>query len=152
MQTYIKYSHGLNIQIVGMGIFQTFYVNKINFKDHKIIDMKDSLNNDLTPINLAVHNGLLLSPFGTFTDKVNGISLSSWMSMGKRINGISINVIWNFYDQLNGISAGLINQEVKMNGIQLGLINMSKKLRGFQIGIWNKNEKRSLPFINWNFK
>jgi hypothetical protein len=24
-------------------------------------------------------------------------------------------------------------------------------LKGAQIGLWNKNQKRSLPFINWNF-
>lgn len=149
---YTKFSHGLNIQIIGMGIFQTFYVNKINFKGREIIDNMDSLIQDATPINLSVHNGFLLSLFGTATDKVNGVSVSSWMSMGKQINGISLNVIWNFYEQLNGLSAGLLNQEVEMNGLQLGVVNMSKKLRGLQIGIWNKNEKRSLPFLNWNFK
>lgn len=149
---YPKCSHGLNIQVIGMGIFQTFYINNVNFNKSNINEIKDSSGNNAMPINMAVHNGLLISLFGTFTDKVNGISVSSWMSMGKEINGISFNVIWNLYDQINGLSIGMFNQEYKINGLQLGLVNMSKKLRGFQIGIWNKNEKRSLPILNWNFR
>src|SRR5690554_8218915 len=30
---YTKYSHGLNLQILGQGFFQTFYINKVKFKD-----------------------------------------------------------------------------------------------------------------------
>src|SRR5690554_7685694 len=105
---------------------------------------------DTIPLR-AIHNGLIVSPFGTFTDQVNGLSFSLWMSMGKKINGVSINLLWNFYEKMNGISIGLVNQTAETNGLQIGLVNKSLKLKGIQLGFWNKNEKRSLPIINWNF-
>jgi hypothetical protein len=37
-------------------------------------------------------------------------------------------------------------------GVQIALFNSSMNFKGIQIGLWNKNQKRSLPFINWNFK
>lgn len=149
---YTKYSHGLNLQIPGQGFFQTFYINKLKFNDFHTKDDTDSLNIYDTLPKRTVHNGLLISPLGTFTDQVNGVSFSLWMSMGKKINGLSFNLLWNLYEQINGISIGLVNHAAVTKGIQIGLVNKTKKLRGFQFGLWNKNEKRSLPIINWNFK
>ncbi|MCD4791338.1 MAG: hypothetical protein K8R37_15190 [Bacteroidales bacterium] len=149
---YTKLSHGLNFQILGQGFFQTFYINKMKFRDFHSTDNNDIGNfNDTLP-KRAIHNGLLISPFGTFTDQVNGISFSLWMSMGKKINGLSLNLLWNLYEQINGISIGFVNHSAVTKGIQIGIVNKTKKLRGFQFGLWNKNEKRSLPLINWNFK
>lgn len=149
---YTKYSYGLNLQILGQGFFQTFYINKMKFKDFHEHEYADSLRlQDTLPLR-AIHNGLMISPLGTFTNQVNGISFSLWMSMGQKINGLSINLLWNLYDQINGITIGFVNQTVVTNGVQIGLVNKTKKLRGFQFGLWNKNEKRALPIINWNFK
>jgi hypothetical protein len=147
---YTKYSHGLNIQIPGQGFFQTFYINKVKFDDWFTAGLSDSLS-QAEPPERAVHNGFLLSPLGTFTDRVNGVSFSFWMSRGRKVNGISFNLLWNWYEQINGIAAGMVNHTAQTNGLQIGLVNKSAKLNGFQLGIWNKNEKRSLPFINWNF-
>lgn len=149
---YTKYSHGLNLQILGQGFFQTFYINKVKFKDFHANENTDSLSlQDTLPLR-AIHNGLMISPLGTFTNQVNGISFSLWMSMGQKINGLSINLLWNLYEQINGITLGFVNQTAVTNGLQIGLVNKTKKLRGFQFGLWNKNDKRSLPIINWNFK
>lgn len=149
---YTKYSHGLNFQIFGQGFFQTFYINKLKFKDfHKSVSEDSSTIIDTTP-KRAIHNGLLISSFGTFTDQVNGISFSLWMSMGKKINGLSFNLLWNLYEQINGISIGLVNHAVVTKGMQIGIVNIAKNLKGFQIGLWNKNEKRSLPLLNWSLK
>lgn len=148
---YTKFSHGLNIQIPGQGILQTFYINK--FKLTGLYGKEDSTSlsiQDTLP-KRAIHNGLLISPLGSFTDQVNGISLSLWMSMGKKVNGLSFNLLWNLYKEVNGVTVGLVNHVDTMKGLQIGLVNNTNKLRGFQIGIWNKNEKRSLPIINWNF-
>jgi len=149
---YTKYSYGLNLQIIGQGFLQTTYINKVKFKDFHTNENIDSLGLQDTLFKRAIHNGLLISPLGTFTDQVNGISFSLWMSMGKKINGLSFNLLWNLYEQINGVSIGLVNHTAITKGIQIGLVNKTKKLRGFQFGIWNKNEKRSLPIINWNFK
>lgn len=148
---YTKYSHGLNLQIPGQGVLQTFYINKIKLKDFKNNENSDSLvMHDTIPYR-AVHNGLIISPLGTFTDQVNGISFSLWMSMGKKINGVSFNLLWNFYEQINGITIGFVNHTAKTSGVQIGLFNKTMKLKGLQFGLWNKNEKRSLPIVNWNF-
>lgn len=149
---YTKYSHGLNIQFPGQGFFQTFYINKFKFTDIYGNENPVTISLHDTLPSRAIHNGLIISPLGTFTDKVNGVSISLWMSMGKEINGFSFNLLWNFYEQINGISIGVFNHVVKTKGIQIGLVNKAKELRGFQVGLWNKNEKRSLPVINWNFK
>ena len=149
---YTKYSYGINLQIIGQGIFQTFYISKFKFKDFKEFIHKDSTNsNNPAPIR-AMHNGLIFSPFGTFTEQINGISFSLWMSMGQKVNGISFNLLWNLYGQVNGISIGLVNHANITKGVQIGLFNNSKILKGFQFGLWNKNEKRSLPIMNWQFK
>lgn len=149
---YTKFSHGLNIQIIGQGFFQTFYIKKLNFNTLSSKDtIKTGVFNESAPYR-AIHNGLIVSPLGTFTDQVNGISLSLWMSMGAKINGLTANLLWNRYEQINGISLGLVNHSYSTNGLQIGLVNKTKKLHGFQIGLWNKNEKRTFPLINWNFR
>jgi hypothetical protein len=149
---YTKYSHGLNIQVPGQGFFQTFYINKMSFKYLYTNDSSDSLSLQDTLPKRAIHNGLLISPLGTFTDQVNGVSFSLWMSMGKKINGLSFNLLWNLYEQINGIAIGFVNYTAVTKGLQIGLVNKTIELKGFQFGLWNKNEKRSLPLINWNFK
>jgi hypothetical protein len=142
---YTKFSHGLNIQIPGQGFLQTFYIGifyRLNFFDTLYVD---------TIPSRAIHNGLLISLLGTFTDRVNGISCSFWMSMGKKINGLTANLFWNVYRKVNGVSIGCVNFSKITNGMQIGLYNRSQILNGLQIGLWNRNGKRSLPFINWGF-
>jgi hypothetical protein len=54
---------------------------------------------------------------------------------------------------MNGLSiAGIRNRASIARGVQIGLFNKSTELRGFQFGLWNINGRRSLPFINWQFK
>jgi hypothetical protein len=150
---YTKYSHGINIQIFGQGFVNTFYINKVEFSN---VFLQETYNDSLiindSTWRRAVHNGILLSTFGTWTDKVNGIAFSLWMSAGTKVNGISFNLLWNLYHQINGVSIGAYNRAAITRGVQIGLMNKTKELRGFQFGLWNKNEKRSLPVINWNFK
>jgi hypothetical protein len=145
---YTKISHGINFQLIGQGFLQLLYVKGFRFKDFRD---KDSVSLAEKRPKRAIHNGLLLSPFGTFTDQVNGVSLSLWMSMGSKINGVSFNLLWNLYKQINGVSIGFVNHSLSTKGMQIGIVNKTKKLTGVQLGLWNKNEKRSLPLINWNF-
>jgi hypothetical protein len=149
---YTKYSHGLNLQIPGQGFFQVFYIKSYFFGKAEQTPDNDSLAfYDTLPLR-AVHNGLIISPFGTFTPKVNGISLSLFMSMGRTVNGISINPLWNLYEKINGFTIGVVNTVSTMKGVQIGIFNKTANLHGVQIGLWNKNQKRSLPILNWNFK
>ncbi len=150
---YTKYSYGINLQIPGQGLLQTFYIFNPVFKQaYQTNNIKQSMSKADTTLKRVVHNGLLLSLTGTFSDQINGVSISAWMSLGKKINGLSINPLWNIYYRVNGVSIGLVNSSLDVKGVQIGLVNKTVKLKGFQFGLWNKNEKRSLPFINWNFK
>lgn len=150
---YTKYSHGLNVQIPGQGILQVFYILNSPFKQSYKTDI---IENEIlvadTSYKRVIHNGLLLSLLGTFSDQVNGVSISGWMSLGKNINGVSANLLWNLYYEINGLSIGVFNSSLVMQGVQIGFINKTIKLKGVQIGFWNRNEKRSLPLVNWNFK
>jgi hypothetical protein len=150
-QPYTRFSHGLNVQIIGEGLFQTFQVKKGSFAQLELIDRNDTLSSkDIPPIR-ALHNGLLVSPFGTFTEQINGTSISLWMSTGIKVNGLAFNLLWSRYEEINGVEIGFMNHAASTKGMQIGVINKTKKLKGLQIGIWNKNEKRSLPILNWNF-
>ena len=105
-----------------------------------------------TPI-LKITNGLQLGISSLEEAKINGIEINLAGNFNTIINGISISPTINKHYKISGISISpLGNFDGKVNGIQIGLFNKTNQLRGLQIGLWNKNSKRSLPFINWNFK
>lgn len=149
---YTKYSYGLNLQIPGQGFLQVFYINTSNFREIEQSSPNDTVSEQDTLPLRAVHNGLILSPFGTFTPKVNGVSFSLFMSLGQTVNGVSINALWNLYDKVNGVAIGAVNTIKTAKGVQIGIVNKTAHLHGVQFGLWNKNQKRSLPILNWNFK
>lgn len=150
---YTRYSHGINLQLPGQGFVLTLMLIHNPFKQNYINNLADSsLIYADTSFIRSVHNGLLLSVLGTMTMRVNGISFSGFYSSGYRVNGISLNLLGNLYSKINGLVIGVINHTIETNGLQLGFINKTVNLKGFQIGLWNKNERRSLPLINWNFK
>ena len=111
-----------------------------------IEDMTDTVSN-----NGAVHNGLIVSTFGTRTDLTRGLSISGWMSMGSRLNGITVCPLWNLHGRINGVAIGAVNHSASLHGVQIGIINKSLRTRGIQFGLWNRNEQRALPLVNWNF-
>ncbi len=97
-------------------------------------------------------NGLCISTSNFESTLMNGIELSFSGSNSVVTNGITISPFYNYNGEANGLSVGLVgNNAGALNGAQIGLFNRSSETKGLQIGLWNKNEKRSLPFINWNF-
>ncbi|WP_299113380.1 LA_2272 family surface repeat-containing protein [uncultured Winogradskyella sp.] len=86
----------------------------------------------------AIINGLELNLTGGFDTQINGVSITPLVNKHFKVNGLSVALLGNF--------------DTQVKGIQIGLFNKCNNLKGIQIGLWNKNEKRSLPFINWNFK
>jgi hypothetical protein len=150
---YTRYSYGVNIQLLGQGFFGLFYALNPSraFHNHNLGD-ENKTNEEPLGVKRAVHNGILITGLGTFSDEINGISISPWASVNHKVNGISLNALINSVFQLNGISLGLYNSSHTTNGVQLGIINKTKKLKGIQIGLWNVNEKRRLPLINWGGK
>ena len=98
-------------------------------------------------------SGISVGSFGQILTRVNGISASSFTNIIQQSNGMQFALFSNDAYVMKGMQAAfLFNSSEKMYGLQLGLFNQSKRTRGIQIGLWNKNEKRKMPFINWNFK
>lgn len=98
-------------------------------------------------------NGIYFGMYdSSYKKNISGINLNVFGSISSVSNGITISGVINSQDEMNGISFAVLgNNDLKVNGVQIGLTNFAKNLNGFQIGLWNTNEKRSLPFINWNF-
>ena len=142
-------SHGINLQLVGQGLFIPLNPRAFSFSSALSHDTCWLVINAQNKTYKAKHNGLLISGFGTMTDYSNGIVISGLSSMGFEMNGISINILSSKYVEINGIAISLFNQAHTVNGIQFGLINKSNKVNGLQIGLWNVNQKRKLPLINW---
>jgi len=148
--THVRRSHGLNIQIIGQGLFVP--LNRKAFSYNVLFATDTSWMLRENHKFKAVHNGVLISSFGTMTEASNGIVLSGLSSLGYYLNGLGINLLSSKYTYVNGLSISLNNQSYMVKGLQVGLINKTRKLKGFQIGLWNCNEKRKLPLINWSFK
>lgn len=120
--------------------------------------------------NIENNIGITIAGFSNSVKTMNGIAIAfGWNSILKG-NGISISGVGAGSEKFNGIQISGFNDTIEFNGIQIGtwnnidhtnktfrglqigLQNSAGDLRGVQIGLWNKNNKRSLPFINWNFR
>lgn len=144
--TNTRKSYGLNLQLIGQGIF--IPMNRDVFRFEQLL--KNPMPELVDQIAArASHSGLLISTFGTYTDISNGIVLSAGCSYGRKLNGLAFNLFCNKYYVANGIELGIQNQAHKINGLQIGLFNRCVELNGLQIGLWNVNEKRKLPLMNW---
>lgn len=144
--SYLRKSHGLNFQLIGQGLFIPLNIQEFSFDS---LLLKPDTLLFTTQNARSLHNGLLLSIFGTYTDFSNGIVLSAGCSFGRKVNGLAFNLFANKYYVVNGVELGIQNQAHQVNGLQIGLFNRCVVLNGLQIGLWNVNEKRKLPIVNW---
>lgn len=146
-----KKSHGLNVQLIGQGLF--VILNRKAFSFSKTLDEGKGtlINTSDTNHFKAKHNGIIVSSFGTFTDIINGVSFSVGASLGYEMNGISLNLFNSKYGNAKGLIIALINHTGKMTGVQIGMLNKTNNLKGLQFGLWNVNSKRKLPLLNWSF-
>lgn len=129
--------------------------------DIHVIDHSDFRSTQLTMngLNLSAggfmegtdFNGLNVSVFMA-SNTLNGLSIASVLNGSGVVNGVQIAALANFSVKGNGLQLGVSNVSERLHGIQIGLFNMTKDQRGIQFGLWNRNSKRSLPFINWQFK
>lgn len=84
-------------------------------------------------------NGLIIAPGGNGVYEGNGLMIAGiWGNGAMRFNGLQISAENEIFQ--------------KGSGVQIGLWNKAKSFKGVQIGLWNRNDKRSLPIINWQFK
>ncbi len=100
------------------------------------------------------NNGISIAGMTNSIERANGIVIGFGGNQIRKGNGLMISSAWgNFADHFNGIQISMENHIVgKGTGIQIGIFNKATNFKGIQLGLWNKNDKRSLPIINWNFK
>lgn len=102
-----------------------------------------------------INNGIQIAGAGTSAVYSNGIIISCLNTEVYKGSGLQVGA-FNQYVDFTGVQVGLFNDAElcgkEFRGLQIGLYNNTKKLKGLQIGLINRNEKRILPFINWNFK
>lgn len=165
--------NGIKVDIPGLGMFVPAGVGSDPYvlsNDSLSLAIHESKSDSLKAEKklMTKTNGLYVSGFGDVEEMVNGIAVHPIGGKVEVINGISLFGIIGFISQNNGLTvtafisscrhsngliiSGFFNQAVEMNGVQIGLFNKSIKTKGFQFGLWNTNEKRSLPFVNWNFR
>lgn len=143
-----KKINGIELDLNPLGVFFPFMViiHSIPPFHHEtpvlsktpILKITNGIQFGLSNMEEAKINGIEFNVAGNFNTITNGISISPTINKHYKVSGISISPLGNF--------------DAEIHGIQIGLFNKTDKLRGIQIGLWNKNSKRSLPFINWNFK
>ena len=118
-----------------------------------IIEKQNGMALSILGNDSYVMNGLSGGFIGNHTQTLNGAQIGGF-NVSEFTNGIQIGIQNNNnknQNLTNGAQIGVLNYTEDLQGVQIGLINNTKSLKGIQIGLWNKNEKRSLPIINWNF-
>jgi len=148
--------NGLCLELIGMGFFlplapgSPIYPNDTTSEN---FNLETEISHYQDPLHLV--NGFAISSFGFagHSIQINGVNLSGLFTFTSKVNGFSASLVFNISGISNGLSiSGLGNNSLHTKGVQIGLFNQCWKLRGIQIGLLNKNEKRTLPLINWNFK
>ena len=142
-------TNGLKLELLGLGMFS------FDAPNHSPISINEAEFSKVISDTISEKiNGVVASSIGHYCNcNVNGISISIFAKLERRVNGISFALFGNFVEIHRGIQFAVISNETyKLRGVQIGLFNKSHDTKGFQIGLFNVNEKRTLPFINWNFK
>lgn len=150
--------NGLNIEAdpVAFMLLPYIFGGAINvFKDYKDTTGKKmafwEMNKSYRTSNQM--NGISISLVGATERNYNGIAINGLANYGSKINGISVGGIMSSFYKFRGISiAGIANYAYRGTGIQIGILNKCIECKGLQIGLLNKMGKRTLPFINMNFK
>lgn len=145
--------NGIEFNICPIGAFTPFLTALYSLDIGKMMNSNDDLLPVSTLNNFKTVNGLQVGLFNPEPTVINGLDISATGSFESVTNGVTLSAVRNGHYIINGLTvAAMGNSDYTCNGVQIALINSCKNLKGFQFGIWNKNQKRSLPFINWCFK
>jgi len=85
-----------------------------------------------------------------YASKTRGVQIAGY-SVSDTLKGAQFSGI-NNSKKMNGVQVGGYNHSYEANGIQIGIVNKARNLKGIQFGLINVNQRRILPFVNWNFK
>lgn len=145
--------NGVEFNICPATVFSPFILAVFSLDVGRILNM----NSDSLPLNALKNfkkiNGLQLGFMNQEPTVINGLDINASGSFESVTNGLTLSAIRNEHYVINGITvAAMENLDHTCNGVQIALLNSCKQLKGFQFGLWNKNQKRSLPLMNWCFK
>ncbi|MHA3787690.1 LA_2272 family surface repeat-containing protein [Flavobacterium hauense] len=158
--------NGLNIEVNPLIILAIGFLDPDKVPNNSINQRYNGLHlSTMGFMGGVAHNGVGISVL-SHTYSSNGLSITGFYNISKNLNGLYIAGITNSTDKaaglliapvnsadvFRGFQLGIYNKSNDMAGLQIGLYNRTKNAKGLQIGLWNTNNKRSLPFINWNFK
>lgn len=143
--------NGLNLEINPFGFIAIFNPERLNGP------YPDSLSYYYKTVSKDWRvkvRGVNISLTNTINEmRIKGFNLTGLFTAVDEINGVTISGFKNFSYLMNGVSiAGIQNRATLAKGVQIGLFNKATDMIGFQFGLWNENGKRSLPFVNWQFK
>lgn len=165
-------TNGIQIDLVGRGIIPPIIytaIEELEVHRDTLLVLQKINGIAISPGGIgflgAVINGVNLFGISTMTGKINGISIGGLLNYNLRHNGLAISLIngvdlkmnglqiggFNSAQTLHGVQIGCVNFTKKQRGLQIGLFNRSRKLKGIQLGLWNISDKRSLPFLNFQF-
>lgn len=144
---YNKKINGIELGLNPIGVFFPFLIFIHSLNPLEIEPPVISTSNIKKTIN-----GLQFSIGNLEEAKINGIEINFSGGINTIVKGISISPSINKHYIIHGISIAPIgNFDEEFYGVQIGLVNKTTNSKGIQIGLWNKNEKRSLPLLNWSF-
>lgn len=139
--------NGINTEI-GAGMFFLPYLLLMT-PDISVDDYDTTLKDEET----VVINGISISCLGHISaSRINGVSLNWFCALHTRCDGVVASYGGNIVGEFNGlVLGGVKNHSTVGRGVQIGLFNSCTQLKGFQFGLLNRNQKRTLPFVNWCF-
>ncbi len=144
--------NGIEINSSPVGIFAPFLATLYSLDIPKIMSSIEWEADSIDYKRCKKVNGLELALCNLEPTIVNGFELNLSGNFDSVTNGLTISIPANRHAKINGVTISIIaNADKVCNGVQIGLFNACAKLKGMQFGLWNKNQKRSLPFINWCF-
>ncbi|MES2654067.1 MAG: hypothetical protein V4620_00660 [Bacteroidota bacterium] len=136
----------LNPLVIFTPIMMLLYSADSAFNSPPTLAMTDTINFS----KFKQINGIQIALLNMDATIINGLNINAFASRETGTRGVTISLLSNKEYFTNGLTLALFgNHNTKCKGVQLGLVNSCRQLKGIQFGLWNKNQKRSLPLINW---
>lgn len=145
--------YGAEFNICPVSVFAPFLISLYSLDLSHTFKLADDMKDSVDYNKFKKVNGCQIGFLNPEPTVINGLDINASGSFESVTNGVTLSVATNNHFVVNGMTVAIIaNSDCKCKGVQIALVNSCKDLKGFQFGLWNKNQKRSLPFINWAFK
>ena len=145
--------YGVEFNICPLGVFAPFLISLYSLDLPKTFNLPNDMTDSVDYNKFKKVNGCQIGFINTEPTVINGLDINASGSFESVTNGVTVSAATNNHYVINGLTiAAIANSDFKCHGVQIAMFNSCNDLKGFQFGLWNKNQRRSLPFINWAFK